>query len=724
VAVQRDARILSEGEQGEPSVALEIGEGGIAWLSLPRTAGIARLPDGMVAALGLRLQEIEAAAREGSVQAVVLRSAPRTAFAANDELESLLAFEDARDAAADALSGQRVLRRLELLSIPSVAAMEGSWFGATLEVALACSYRVASAAPTTRFAFPQLRLGLSPGLGGTVRLPRLIGVEAALRLLVGTPVIDAAAADELGLVDRTLPPPEMEAGVAAFALERVEHGRIRTGARRRLRRRLLEDTAPGRRILLSRAARLAPETPAASAAVHGLLKSVGDGLSLPLERAFEQETEIHGQLVVSEAARSLIHAALLDADATHRHPATGRPIERVAVLGADEEGTELAWLLARARLAVRLKDRERSAVATSVHILRERLSAVAGAAGASAEDARRQGERVEGTVGFGGFGTLDLVVAAVGSSPEAARAALVESEEHVSDQCVLAIGSPLVSMAAVAAALRDPSRAVGLVATRPAELFPVLEIVSDASTAPETLATACRLARQLGCTPIHVADRPGLVVHRLLAVFLAEATRLVEEGARVEAVDGAAEEFGFSMGPLRRIDAIGIQRTRRLLESLGSPLGERARAAPVLKWLAERPGRFYRYRRGRPLAPNPELPARAAGTAVAGEILDRLLLLLVNEAARVLEERGVESPADLDLGAIFGLGYPRRRGGLLYQADRTGLSAVEAKLQALAAERGEIYRPAAHLSRLAAAGSGFYPARHAGAGHAAGEMLT
>ncbi|MBW3627974.1 MAG: enoyl-CoA hydratase/isomerase family protein [Gemmatimonadetes bacterium] len=719
---EKQAAPLGEGDAA-PTAAdhstLDVALDGVAWLTIPSPGGVARLPRTVVHALGRRLSEVESAIEAGQLRALIVHLP--TTSGGTEDLQALLGISKESDGTAEAVAGQTSLRRLEQLAVPTIAAIEGACAGAELELALACSYRVATESVETRFLLHQLRLGLLPALGGTVRLPRLIGIDAALRLIVHGVELDAAAARTLGLVDVAVAAGELEARARQFALERVERGRIRTGARRRVHRRLIEDTAPGRRILFARASRLAAEALAPPTAVRAALDSVADGIALPLERAFEREAELYGQLVVTETAKSLIHAALLDGRATHSHPPDGAVIERVAVLGSGREAVEIASLFARRGFPVRLKDRDRTAVAKSVQLLRERLSDSDTRAGAP-DGPRAREERVEGTTGFGGFGVIEMVVAAPEGRPEKVLQALTESEEHVGDTCTLASSSPLLPLAELTQAVRLPARALGLVASRPPEIFPLIEIVSGEASDANAVAAACRLASSLGGTPLHVADGPGFLAHRLLAVLLVEATRLVHEGARVESVDSEMEGFGLLMGPLQRIDAIGVGGVIQMLSALSPRLGARLSPTPVMLWMADRDARFYRYRRGRPLGVNPGLPRREGVVPEAdGERLrDRLLLALVNESARILEEGIVATAADVDVGAIFGLGYPRRRGGLLFQADRAGLSATVQRLESLAIPHGETFRPAALLTRLAAAGEGFYPARPLTSGQAPG----
>lgn len=705
------------GEGAARALGLEVRDDAVALLALrPSALGIARLPPAALDALDAALREVEGLAAAGLVRALLVR-APGNGSIDRSELHALDAIGDPATGTAEAAAAQAVLRRLEQLPVPTIAWIEGPCLGAALELALACSYRVA-AEPRARFGFPQIRLGLIPGLGGTVRLPRLIGLESALQLVVRGERWDAPRALRGGLVDRLFPAGETADAVAAFARERAERGRVRTGARRGMPRRLLEDTAPGRRVLFGRAARrLEREHLLGGPAARAALQAVAEGISLPLERAFTHEAELYGDLVAGAQVKALVHAALLEGSVAHPHlPAPGR-VERLGVMGAGSRPMELAWRFAGAGIPVRLRDPDRGALAVAVQTLRDRLREAAGDLSASERG-------VEGTVGFGGFGTLDLLASADDPTSTAASA-LREAEEHVSDSCLLASTSPLASVEEIARGLRVPGRAVGLVLSSPGDAFPAVEVVAAAATTPEAVALACQLARRAGGTPIHVRDRPGFLVHRLLAVFLAQACRLVDEGATVGQVDAPMEGLGFAMGPLRRVDALGAQRTLHLLLALADSLGDLARPAAVLGWLAERNARFYRYRRGRVTGPNPDLRAVAsAGESPSAErIRDRLLLVLVNEAARALEEGAVGSAAELDLAAIAGLGFPRRAGGLLYQADRLGIETVRGRMEQLALELGDAYRPAPLLSRLAAEGATFYGRGEAPSGQLPGQVI-
>lgn len=718
---------MPEGAAGDRNAAilpgLELREGGIARLALGDPGeGSALLGTASLEALEALLDRLGPLVEAREVRAVVVCGERPGAFVAGSDVDELRDLRDAGEATRRALAGQRALRRLEELPVPTVAAIDGACLEAGLELALACSYRLASDSSRTRLGLPQVRLGLMPAFGGTVRLPRLIGIQAALDLILPGRVVDADEALRLGLVDRVLPARRFLEEAEAFAAERVERGRIRTGARRPVPRRLLEDTAPGRRLVFARAARaLAPRKEGAPPpAAERALRAVSEGVGLPLERAFLREAELAGELMVSAPARALLHASGVLRRA--RRPTAlsePRPVERVGVLGAGSVGTELAALLTSADLPVLLKDRRRDALLRGV---RHVSALLARGEGEAAGEGPPRGELVASASGFGGFGTLDLVVAAVGASAEAAEEALREAEEHVRRDCVLASASLAASPGRLQRALEHPDRGIGLRFARPADLFPLLEIVPGEATGRAAIDACLDLARRLRRVPVVVPDRPDTPGNRLLGILFAEALRLVEEGAAVGDVDGVAEGFGLPLGPFRRMDAMGVERCVGLLRLLAGASGERMAPSPVVERLTGEPLLFYRYRGGLPRRPNAGLPRGVGGGGAehAGAIGSRLLLSLVNEAARVLEEQPSLGPGEVDAVALAGLGFPRRRGGPLYHADRIGAEVVVERLREHAERFGERFEPAPLLRERAENGGSFHGAA---TGHAAPAVL-
>lgn len=688
------------------SLVLPIDQDGLAWLSLRQgDAGDGTLTERLLWGMERLLGELEALAEQGRARAVIVQGFdPPFTFLGGTDLEELERLPDAEAGAAWALHGQRVLRRLEDLPVPTVAAVDGLCRGAGLEIALACGYRIASDSGRTRLGLPEVRGGLIPALGGTVRLPRLIGLQASLELILSGRLVSAEEAARIGLVDGVVPAQQLTDGVRRFARERVERGRIRTGARRRVPRRLLEDTAPGRRLIFSRAARrFGAAGDRGSPAKQLALQSVADGVALPLSRAFEREAEVFGQLLASPRSRALVHSGRLLQEARLAPAGNGSPpVEQAAVLGAGEEGSQWAYLLARAGVRVRLRHPSRASAAAALKTAAAHLTRDAESGRLTRSDALERSALLTATSGYGGFGTLDLVVAVAGSDERALATGLREAEGHTLEETVFVSTSTLVEVTTLQRESSRPEQMVGLHLSLPADTFPLAEIVAGEQTTEHAMHLATHLAWRLGRTPIRVADRPGGLADRLLAAYLSEATHLLEEGIAPERVDEVAVRFGMVMGPCRRMDVIGVERASRLLDVLAGRLGERMRPARVLERVVESGAGVFRYRGGQVAGANRVLPGADRKRARVDEapIRDRLFLRLVNEAAHAVGE-SVASPSAVDLAAILGLGFPRERGGLLYHADQLTAAAIVAALEEASRLLGDRFAPAPLLQRAA-----------------------
>jgi 3-hydroxyacyl-CoA dehydrogenase/enoyl-CoA hydratase/3-hydroxybutyryl-CoA epimerase len=714
---------MSTADAGADALRLEPGEDGVARLVFDRPGSRANfLSRAALEALDALLAEAERLAGEGRLRALVLRSAKPGVFVAGVDLEEMRSVRDAAEGTAQARRGQAVLRRLEQLAVPTFAAVDGACLGAGAELALACSYRLASDSPRARIGLPEVQLGIVPALGGTVRLPRLIGVRAALDMIVTGRAVDGREAERLGLVDAVFPADGFDAGVQRFVLERLRRGRLRTGARRGVARRLVEDTAPGRRLVFARLRRELARTDATRPAARRALETVADGIALPLERAFEREAEALGELLVSREARGLLHAFRLRQAARGGGAAVAAGIQRAAVLGAGRTGTGIACLLAAAGIPVRLREVRHPALLAGLERLRALFREGVRQGRLPRGEAEERAPAVVGTLGFGGFGTVDVVLEAVPDDEERVRAAVREAEEHVRDDCLLVTTGAAARVTRVQGACARPERVVGMHFVPPVAWGSLVEVVRGEATSDETAAAAMALARRVGKTPLPVRDGPGLLLNRLLLPLVDEALRLLEEGAAVARVDGAMAGFGMAMGPLRLADELGIARVARLSRFLAAELGERMSPAPLLAVLAGGArGRaaeeftFYRYDRGGEPRASPRAaevlragaPTRG-GESDAGEMRSRMLLRVVNEAARTLEEGVVASAAEVDLAALLGLGFPAAEGGLLFYADRLGIAATVASMEDLARRFGERFEPAPLLRRLADEGRGFY----------------
>jgi 3-hydroxyacyl-CoA dehydrogenase/enoyl-CoA hydratase/3-hydroxybutyryl-CoA epimerase len=681
------------------------------------------LGSGHLERLDAILGEVERGVGAGAIAAVVVRSARPGSWISGADLRQVSVIRSADEGAAIARAGQRVLRRLETLAVPTFAAVDGACLGAGAELALACSYRLACDHAATELGFPEVRYGLLPALGGTVRLPRLLGVRAALELILTGRPLSAAEARACGLVDEVYPAADFSAGVLAFVRARVAGGRVRTGARRGMARRLVEDTAPGRRALFARArrdllrARGAAHNPAGLRALEVIAGSAG----LLLERAFEVEAEAFGALAAAPESHALMHAFSLRRIA-RRPPglpdAAPLAVETVAVLGGGAPAGALAHLLTGAGMTVRVRDADPAAAVTAVRWVREAARLDERMGDVSAAEGAARVRRVSAARGFGGFGTVDLALELALGGEERKRALLAQAEAHLRSGAMLGTTAVSLTVSGVAASLDRPER-LGGIRFFPSPADPRAAEVARSADG-ETAATLYEVARRAGVTALLVDDVPGGLLHRLALAFVQEGIALVAQGAEAREVEDTAGEMGLREGPLLLADLIGLPALARLAAVLHSGDGDPIRSAALLEALVRREvigseaGRgFYSYRTARSprLVSGVEALLRTSDGTVRevshDEIVERLLLSLVNEGARALGEGVVSTADEVDLAAMLGFGFPAYRGGLLYEAERTGLAGICARLDALAEAEGPRFEPAPLLRTLAAERGGF-----------------
>lgn len=709
---------------------------GVAMLALHAARGNA-LPLNLVLLRELerRLQEVEEAAAPGNARLLLIQTCPSHPAVTGYDLEEIRAltgpgiFEWSQEA-------QTILRRLEQLSIPTVAVVRGDWTGGAAELALACSHRVAAAAPEARFSLPQTRRGLIPAWGGTVRLPRLIGLHRALRLVLSAEPVSAKEALEIGLVDQLIPVAEFEERLWKYALALAEGAEPKRGSssrdrsthgsrrRRRVSRRLVEDTAPGRRLLAARASRRYLSDASATLATRLALELMVESSALPLAEAFDRESRVASELIITNETRGRLHSERVTELATQRTVTNPSDPDSSAVVGAGQTGSDLAYLLLCGGGPVRIKDR-REAARTGVARTRGRIAWDVRQERISEDEGKHRSAMVEGVTGFGGFGLLDVAVVAADGTPHRTEELAVGLEPHIREDCLLAVHDWSLPIAELQKQLTFPERVIGVTPAFPIDRYPLLEIVPGPRTSSDSVTEARRLAQQCGLTPVVVgepAPTPGV---RLLSVFLAEATRLLRTGLSIETIDAAIEEFGFSAGPFRRIDAMGSRRAARMLTRVGERLGDRAAPAEPFSAIAESGETFYRYRGGRAAGMNPRLPAEteAPREELVLMIRRRILLLLINEAASIIEDGSIADAADVDLISILALGFPRERGGLLYYAQDSGLPGIAEDLRAEALRSGPYFAPAGLLDRLAREGRGFFSDPPAHSGHDSDAVL-
>ncbi len=664
-----------------------------------------------------------------AVKAAVLISGKPGTFIAGADIDQFLTFASADDAAKASAFGHAMFDRIETGRVPVVVAVDGACLGGGLEFSLACAYRIAADSPKTVFALPEVKLGLIPGAGGTQRLPHRVGLTAALDMILTGKNVRAKKALQLGLVDEMVHPGilRVTAVARARALAAGTIPRRRDTRRRTLGSRLLEDTPVGRAIVLSQAKKTAlaksgGHYPALPAAIDAVRASYGDRAA-----GFATEARLFGALAMSPVCRELMFlfyaTTSLKKDPGLPAGARAVPVSRLGVLGTGFMGAGIAAVSAQQGLAVRFKDTAWDRVGQGMKAVRDVLVEGLKRRRITRVQFDDQMSLVSGTVDYTGFGRLPLVIEAVFEDLAVKHRVVQEVEAVLPPTAILATNTSTIPIARIAEASARPERVVGMHFFSPVHKMPLLEVIVTPQTLPEVAATAVEVGKTLGKTVIVVQDAPGFYVNRILAPYIAEAGRLLDDGVPIEAIDRAMRTFGFPLGPINLIDEVGLDVATKSGGIMSAAFPERIRASAALEKVAAsgRLGRkgkqgFYAYdARGKRTGVDTSVYALfrsggASASVVPDVIADRLALAMVNEAVRCLEDGIIRSARDGDIGAVFGIGFPPFRGGPFRHIDAVGAAVVVRRLDALAAAHGGgPYTPAPLLRRMAAEGTTFYP---------------
>jgi 3-hydroxyacyl-CoA dehydrogenase/enoyl-CoA hydratase/3-hydroxybutyryl-CoA epimerase len=684
-------------------------------------------------AVGAELSKlVDELGADGRVKAVVIASGKKDGFIAGAHIDVFQALKTAADAEKLSRDYQGVLDRLERLGKPVVAAIHGACLGGGLELALACSYRLASDDPKTALGLPEVMLGLIPGAGGTQRLPRLIGLEAGLGLILTGRTVKARKALKLGLVDETPPAPLLleiarrraaeQAGGAPVALgKRPGRGQ---GAMAAVRSAALEGNPAGRALLYRQAkASLLRSTKGNYPAPERALEVVAHGIAQGMEEGLKLEARRFGELAVTDVSRRLVEiffaqTALKKDRGVDDAKVEPRAVERVGVLGGGFMGCGIAFVTANLGVPVRLRERDDAACGKALATVRALLEEKVKRHKIDRRELAATLRLVTTTTDLSGFANADLIIEAV-FEEMGLKQQILRELEAVNPSAIYATNTSALPISKIAEAAKRPENVVGMHFFSPVHKMPLLEVVAAERSSPEAIATAVAFGKRQGKTPVVVKDVTGFYANRILAPYVNEAAWLLVEGAAIEEIDGALVRFGFKVGPVMLLDEVGIDVAAKVSKVMHDAYGERlAPPGAIQDVLASgRLGRknqrgFYTYDRKKKQVDATVYDLLPGGRDrkpfPAEEIVDRVALPMVNEAIRCLGEKVVRSARDADIAAVFGLGFPPFRGGPIRYADAVGPAALLAKLEALAAKHGDRFAPAPLLVERARADRPFH----------------
>ncbi|KAA8667185.1 multifunctional fatty acid oxidation complex subunit alpha [Pantoea dispersa] len=667
---------------------------GIAELVFDAPGSVNKLDTKTVAALGEALSVLE---QQSTLRGLLLSSAKPAFIVGADITEFLSLF----DAPAEQLSqwltfANSIFNRLEDLPVPTIAAIDGYALGGGCECVLATDFRVAT--PTARIGLPETKLGIMPGFGGSVRLPRLLGADSALEIIAAGKDIDGPGALKLGLVDAVVSSEKLRSAALTMLQDAIAQGSWQARRAPKLAPLKLSPIEAAMSFTLAKS--MVQQTagkhyPAPIAAVRTIEAAAGLGR----DDALKLETAAFVPLAQSDVARALVGIFLNDQyvkGLAKKHSSAAGTPEQAAVLGAGIMGGGIAWQSAWKGVPVKMKDINPQALTLGMNEASKLLNK-------QLERGKIDGTKlasvlasIQPTLDYSGFDRADVVVEAVVENPQIKAKVLAETEQQLRDDAVLASNTSTIPISQLAQALQRPQNFCGMHFFNPVPRMPLVEVIRGAQTSEATISKVVAWASKMGKTPIVVNDCPGFFVNRVLFPYFAAFSLLLRDGADFRQIDKVMEkQFGWPMGPAWLLDVVGIDTAHHaqqvMAQGFPSRMQKDYRDAIDVLFEAKRYGQkngqgFYRWEQDKKgkaqkradvevdalLEPVCE-PKRVFSDE---EIANRMMLPMLNEVVRCLEENIIASPAEADMALVYGLGFPPFRGGAFRYMDTLGISNV------------------------------------------------
>lgn len=665
------------------------------------------------------LDDIE---QDSAITGVVIYSAKDNSFVAGADVSMLEACTSAAEGAAIGKGGQDIFNRIENLTKPVIAAIHGPALGGGLELALACHGRVCSDDAKTQMGLPEVQLGLLPGSGGTQRLPRLISVQKALTMMLTGVAQRPKQALKAGIVNAVVPRAILLQEAEKMALAGKPKARP---AKLNFVSKLLENTPLGRKVLFSQARKQTlRKTQGNYPAPIAIIECIETGLAKGMQAGLAVEAKRFGELMMtaeSKALRSLFFATTEMKKEQGVADVPAEPVRKVGVLGGGLMGGGIAFVSAtKAKLPVRIKDIADQGIANALNTAYGLLHRRVKKRILRHSQMQQQLSLITGTTDYSGFKDVDVVIEAVFENLELKQQMVADIESNCRPETIFASNTSSIPISQIAEKAARPENVIGLHYFSPVDKMPLAEVIAHAGTSDQTISTTVALAKKQGKTPIVVKDGAGFYVNRILAPYMSEAANLVLAGEPIDKIDKVMVKFGFPVGPLKLMDEVGIDVGTKIIPFLVAEFGERFTAPDAFQVVIDddRKGKkngkgFYDYSvkaKGKTvdesiytllgLTPNPTMNDK--------HMIQRCVYLMLNEAARCLDEGVIRSARDGDIGTIFGIGFPPFLGGPFRYMDKIGIATFVGELEKLANVHGDKYLPAQILVNMSKENKTFY----------------
>ena len=685
---------------------------------------------------------LDSIAEDATVKGLVILSAKDDNFVVGADVDELGAMKTRDEVVTYITKAHTVLKRIESLPFPKVSAIHGNCLGGGLELALVTNYRIASDSPKTTLGLPEVQLGLIPAAGGTQRLPRLIGLQNALPLMLTGRNLKARKALKLGIIDEIV----IQHGMKDMAIKKAQDlagGALKKASGKKgLQQRILDSTlnrfldttALGWGIVFSQArSQVLKQTMGHYPAALAIISSVEFGLRHGIEKGLANDIRIFGELVMdgkSKALRSLFDG--MTALKKNPYKAQARPVKKLAVLGTGLMGHGIVSVSTGIGDTILMKDVSLDAAAKGMKEVYRGLDKRARSGSITRFERDVQYGKLLPCAGYAGFAGTDVVIEAVFEDLALKRKILAEVEAATDERTIFASNTSALPITLIAEGSSRPENIVGMHYFSPVPKMPLLEIITTDKTADWVRATALELGIRQGKTCIVVKDCPGFYTTRILIPMLNESMKLIEEGAEIKAIDLAMKQFGYPVGPVTLVDELGIDvaahvakgEVRKLFDARGLKAsdgytklfehGFKGRKNKVGFYVYDEPVKkgllgLGKKKGGRPVNPDVyEILGGSRKPFKPEEIQDRLSLAMINEAALCLQEGILSCARDGDIGAVFGLGFPPFTGGPFRYIDAVGAKTVVEKMKRLEGTFGPLYKPADIIKQMASKGRKFH----------------
>ncbi|MCH2058588.1 MAG: fatty acid oxidation complex subunit alpha FadJ [Thalassotalea sp.] len=663
---------------------------------------------------------------DSGITGIVVTSGKPDSFVAGADINMLASCQTAEEATTLSRQGQMVFDQMENFPKPIVAAINGACLGGGLELALACHTRICSDNPKTALGVPEVQLGLLPGGGGTQRLPKLVGIQKALDMMLTGKQLRAKQALKAGLVDDVVPNSILVETAEKVALK----GKVkRKPLKRSLMDKVLEGNAFGRKVVFDQATKsVLGKTKGNYPAPLKIIDCVRVGAERSPAMGYQVEADHFGHLVMTPESEQLRNLFFATTDMKKEDGVEGikpEEVTKAAVLGGGLMGGGIAFVTAtKAKVPVRVKDIAHNGINAALKYSYDILNKKVKRRFMRHSEMQKQMAAITGTLDYSGFKDSDIVVEAVFEDLSLKQKMVADVEANCSEKTIFASNTSSLPIGQIAANAERPENVIGLHYFSPVDKMPLAEIIAHEKSSDQTISTTVAFAKKQGKTPIVVQDKAGFFVNRILAPYMNEAALILLEGEPIEKVDKALVKFGFPVGPMQLLDEVGIDVGAKIGPILKAELGDRFTTPDAFGRLIDdgRLGKkankgFYLYgkaaKKGKKQVDESIyqlLGITPAGKMSEDDIAKRCVYMMLNEAVRCLDEGIVRNARDGDIGSIFGIGFPPFLGGPYRYIDEVGATNIVSQLNQWANQYGDRYKPCDALVAMAENGKTCYDA--------------